>query len=171
MLQCPYSLLRSSRYYGHFDSVLWVTIIPRFHCTTINEKDVGVTISGDMKVSEQCTIAASKGNQIIGLIGRNVTYKVKELIVPLFKALVRPHLEYCIQAWIPYCKKDKDTLERIQRRATKMIPKFRDFSYEEHLKECSLATLETKRIRGDKIVFKILNGYENISKKFFFSLK
>ena len=73
MLQCPYSLLRSSRYYGHFDSVLWVTIIPRFHCTTINEKDVGVTISGDMKVSEQCTIAASKGNQILGLIGRNVT--------------------------------------------------------------------------------------------------
>ena len=52
-----------------------------------------------------------------------------------------------------------------------MIPKLRDFSYEEHLKECSLATLETKRIRGDKIVFKILNGYENIYKIFFFSLK
>ena len=111
MLQCPYSLLRSSRYCGHFDSVLWVTIIPRFHCTTIYEKDVGVKISADMKVSEQCSIAASKGNQILGLIGRNVTYKVKALIVALYKAIIRPHLEYCIQTWRPHRYKDKDTLE------------------------------------------------------------
>ena len=52
-----------------------------------------------------------------------------------------------------------------------MIPQLRDFSYEEHFKERGLPTLETKRIRGDKIVFKILNGYENIDKKNFFSLK
>ena len=73
-----------------------------------------------MKVSEQCGIAGSKGNQLIGLIRRNITYKEKQLIVPLYKAIFRPHLEYCIQAWRPYPKKDK--LERIQRRATKMIP-------------------------------------------------
>ena len=90
--------------------------------TTVKEKDLGVTISADMKVSEQCGIAASKGNQILGLIRRNITYKGKKLIIPLYKAIVRPHLEYCIQAWRPYRKKDIDTLERIQRRATKMIP-------------------------------------------------
>ena len=84
-----------------------------------------------MKVSEQCGIAASKGNQILGLIRRNITYKGKKLIIPLYKAIVRPHLEYCIQAWRPYRKKDIDTLERIQRRATKMIPELRDLSYEE----------------------------------------
>ena len=140
--------------------------------TTVKEKDLGVTISADMKVSEQCGIAASKGNQILGLIRRNITYKGKQLIIRLYKAIVRPHLEYCIQTWRPYRKKDIDTLERIQRRATKMIPELRDLSYEERLKECGLTTLETRRLRGDQIeVFKILNGYENIDRNMFFSLK
>ena len=113
-----------------------------------------------MKASEQCGIAAAKGNQILGLIRRNIVYKEKELIIPLYKTIVRPHLEYCIQAWRPYCKKDIDMLERVQRRATKMIPKLMNISYEMRLKECGLKTLETRRLRGDQIeVFKILNGY------------
>ena len=86
---------------------------------TAQEKEFGVTFSADMKVSEQCGIAASKRNQILGLIRRTITYKEKELIVPLYKAIVRPHLEYCIQTLRPYHKKDIDKLERIQRRATK----------------------------------------------------
>ena len=89
--------------------------------TTVNEKDLGVTINADMKVSEQCGIAPSKGNQIIGLIRGNITYKDKKLIILLYKAIVRPQLEYCIQAWIPYRKKDIDTLERIQRRKKKLF--------------------------------------------------
>ena len=96
--------------------------------TTVKEKDLGVTISADMKVSEQCGIAASKGNQILGLIRRKITYKEKKIIIPLYKAIVRPHLEYCMQAWRSYCKKKK---ERIQRRATKMIPELRNLSYED----------------------------------------
>ena len=140
--------------------------------TTVKEKDLGVTISADMKVSEQCGIAASNGNQFLGLIRRNITYKGTKLIIPLYKAIVRRHLEYGIQAWRPYRKKDIDTLERIQRRATKMISELRDLSYEERLKECGLTTLETRRLRGEQIeVFKILNGYENIDRNMFFSLK
>ena len=81
--------------------------------TTVNEKDLGVTISVDMKVSEQCGIAASKSNKILGLIRRNIAYKGKKLIIPLYKAIVRPDLEYCIQLCRPYRKKDVDTLERI----------------------------------------------------------
>ena len=60
-------------------------------------------------------------------------------------------------------------LEKIQRRATKLIPGLRDLRYEERLKECGLTTLETGRVRGDQIVFKILNGYENIESNIFFS--
>ena len=82
--------------------------------------------------------------------------------------MVRPHLEYYILAWRPYRKKDTDTLERIQRRATKMIPELRDLSYEERLKECGLTTLEKRRLRGDQIeVFKILNGYENVDRNIY----
>ena len=101
-------------------------------------------------------------------IRRNITYKEKSLIIPLYKAIVRPHLEYCIQAWNPHLRKDVDMLEKIQRRATKLIPELRDLTYEERLKECGLTTLETRRLRGDQIeVFKILNGYENIDSNFF----
>ena len=94
--------------------------------TTITGKDLGLAISADMKESEQCGIAAAKGNKILGLIRRNIVYKEKELIIPLYKTIVRPHLEYCIQAWRPYRKKDIDILERVQRKATKMIQKFRN---------------------------------------------
>ena len=82
------------------------------------------------------------------------------------------YLEYCIQAWSPYLRKDIDMLEKIQRRATKLIPELRDLRYEERLKECGLTTLETRRLRGDQIeVFKILNGYENIDSNIFLKLK
>ncbi len=72
---------------------------------TVKEKDLGVTVNANMKVSEQCRIPASKGNQVIGMIRRNITYKDKCLIVSLYRAIVRPHLEYCIQAWSPCLRK------------------------------------------------------------------
>ena len=107
------------------------------------------------------------------MIRRNITIKEKSFIVPLlYKAIVRPHLEYCTQAWNPHIRKDIDMLEKIQRRATKFIPGLRDLRYEERLKECGLTTLETGRLRGDQIeVFKILNGYENIDSNIFLEIK
>ena len=91
------------------------------------------------------------------------------MIIPLYKAIVRPHLEYCIHAWSPYLRKDIDMLDKIQRRATKLIPGLRDLTYEERLKEWGLTTLETRRLRGDQIeVFNILNGYKNIESNVFF---
>ena len=95
-------------------------------------------------------------------------YKEKELIIPLYKTIVRPYLEYYIQAWRPYRKKDIDILERVQRRATKIIQKLRNIRYEMRLIECGLTTLDTRRLRGDQIeVFTILNGYENIDRNIF----
>ena len=85
------------------------------------------------------------------MIRRNITYKEKGLIVHLYKAIVRPHLEYCIHAWRPYLRKDIDMLEKVQRRTTKLITGLRDQSYDDRLKECGLTTLETRRLRGDQI--------------------
>ena len=59
---------------------------------TVKEKDLGVSMNANMKVSEQCIIAASRGNQILGMISRNITYKEKSLIVPLYKAIVNYEL-------------------------------------------------------------------------------
>ena len=76
-------------------------------CKPVKENDLGVSMNANMKVSEQCRIAASKGNQVLGMILRNITYKEKSLIVPLYKAIVIPHLEYCIQAWSPYRSQER----------------------------------------------------------------
>ena len=84
------------------------------------------------------------------MIKINITYKDKSLIVLLCKAIVIPRLEYCIQAWSPYLRKYIYMLDKIQRRATKLISGLRDLRYEERLKECGLTTLETRRLRGVK---------------------
>ena len=80
---------------GHGNEDAQYTMCDTVLNTTVKEKDLGLTISADMKVSEQCGIAAAKGNQILGLIRRNIVYKEKELIIQLYKIIVRPHLEYC----------------------------------------------------------------------------
>ena len=118
--------------------------------TTAEVKDICVTIQADLKVSEQCGIAARKGNQLLGMIRRNIAYRDKKSMVPLYKAIVRLHLEYCIQAWRPHLRKDIYKLERVQR-ATRMIPEMQTRCYEDRLKLCDLTTLETIRIKGDQI--------------------
>jgi ribonucleases P/MRP protein subunit RPP40 len=106
------------------------------------------------------------------MINRTIVSRDKEIIVRLYKALVRPHLEYCIQAWCPYLKKDIEILERVQRRATRMIKRCRGMSYEERLKECGLTTLERRRERGDLIeTYKLLTGREGIPYERFFTIE
>ena len=119
------------------------------------EKDLGVWISADMKCSQQCRYAVNKANKVLGMIKRTITYKDLRIMLNLYKTLVRPHVEYCVSAWSPYYKKDKELLEKVQRRFTKMIKGMKGKSYEERLQKLNLWSLEERRNREDLIeVFK-----------------
>jgi ribonucleases P/MRP protein subunit RPP40 len=135
------------------------------------ERDLGVIMGKSGKSSEQCVAAVKKANTVLGMIKRNICFKSKEIIVKLYKALVRPRLEYCIQAWCPYLRKDIDSLERVQRRATKLIEGYKDLSYEDRLDKTGLISLEKRRVRGDLIqVFKMINGIDKIDYRKFFEM-
>ena len=77
------------------------------------ERDLGVLISDDLKVSGQCCQAYLKANRMLGLIKRTIVNKDPDIMVRLYKTLVRPHVEYCTAAWSPYYQKDKDLIEKI----------------------------------------------------------
>ena len=89
-------------------------------------------------MSQQCTIAALKASSILGFISRGK----REVIVPLCSALIRPHLEYGIQAWGPQHRKDVELLDWDQKRSTMMLGGLQHLSYEDRLREMGLFSLE-----------------------------
>ena len=133
------------------------------------ERDLGVIIQSNLKCNEQCANAVKSANRTLGMIKRSFSYLDEDIVLQLYKTLVRPKLEYSVQAWRPYLRKDIDLIEKVQRRATKLVPNLKHKTYEERLLHLNLTTLETRRLRGDLIeVFKIFKGFENVdSSKFF----
>jgi len=130
---------------------------------------IGVIISKDLKVSKQCSAAYSKTNRMLGVINRTITCKSTGIMLRLHKSVVRPHLEYCTSAWSPHYVKDKELIERIQHRFTRMIPEIKDLPYDKRLQQLNLWTLEGRRIRADLIeVFKMINGQTNVKFEVFF---
>ena len=138
--------------------------------TVLNESDLGVVISNDLKVDSQCNKVVKNCNRILGMINRTFSNKTEKIMLSLYKALVRSHTDYCAQVGRPYLVKDVTAIKKIQRRFTRTVASMRSLSYEDRLNRLKLTALQTRHLRGDLILlFKIVKGFVNIDKDALFA--
>ena len=133
------------------------------------EKDLGIHLDSVLKFRKQAASAAAKGNQMLALVRRSFCCIDMVTLPLLYKSLVRPHLEYGNVIWGPFNRADQRLIERVQRRATKLVPELKHLSYQERLRCLKLPSLYHRRRRGDMItIFQILSGGVNIQPDRFF---
>ena len=123
------------------------------------EKDIGVIIDEKLSFEAHISEKVKKANSMFAVIRRTFQHLEEKNFIPLYKALVRSHLDYASAVWFPYKEKHSELIEGVQRRATKQIPGMKNLTYEERLRKLKLPTLKYRRHRGDMIeLYKITTG-------------
>ena len=153
---------------------------PKFDCymnvkvleESVLEKDLGVYVASNWKPSAHIAKIAAKANSMLGRIRHTFTFMKKQMFMKLYPSLVRTHMEYAVQAWSPQLNKDIILLEKVQQRATRLVPEIRELDYQSRLVSLGLMSLFERRRRGDLIeVFKIMHGFYDLDRSQFFTLK
>jgi hypothetical protein len=116
-----------------------------------SERDLGVQITHNLKWDEQVKIASAKANKALGTLTRTFKCWDLRMVKQLFSIYVRPHLEYAASVWNPYNQLHINKIERVQFRATRLVPSLKTLEYDQRLAELGLTTLEDRRTRGDAI--------------------
>ena len=131
------------------------------------EKDLGILVDHELKFSRHVETQVNKANKILGMVRRSYQYLDGETLRMLFTALIRPHLEFANVAWSPRYQKDKDLIEGVLRRASKMVPGLKNMCYEDRLKSMKLPSMEYRRQRGDMIeTYKYMQGMYKVENIF-----
>jgi hypothetical protein len=135
-----------------------------------SEKDLGVHISDSLKFSEHCADAVRRAEYALWCVKKSIKYMSKDIFLQLYKALIRPILEYASSVWCPHYRRDIDLIERVQRRATKLHGPARDLQYHERLRLLGIQTLQTRRYRNDLILlYKIMHGLVDLPESVLFN--
>ena len=133
------------------------------------EKDLGVLFDNQLDFGKHIRSIVGRANRMLGLIKISFDCMDREMFRNLYLVMVRPLLEYCVQVWSPYKQGDIDFIEKVQKRATKLVPGMRGKSYEARMKGLGLVRLVERRFRGDMIeTHKIMSDREGVKKEDFF---
>ena len=135
------------------------------------ERDLGVQVDAELKFREHAAAAVSKASQMLAVIRRSFAHLDADTLPVLFKSMVRPHLEYCNTVWGPLNRADQKRVEKVQRRAIKLVTEIKDLSYTERLRILGLPSLYYRRRRGDMItLYQLLHGGVDLNPETFVSL-
>ena len=135
------------------------------------ETDVGVQITSNLKPSAHCQRASQTAHQVLSQVTRSFHFRDRTTFVKIYKLYVRPHVEFATPSWSPWLEADIETIERVQKRFTKMVSGLSGKTYQERLKELGLLSLKSRRMYFDLIeTFKLIHGLTNVQYTQWFTL-
>ena len=135
------------------------------------ERDLGIILTSSLDPGPHIAKIVAKANFVLGIARKAFSIRNKQVFLLLYKSLVRPQLEYAVQVWNPWKNRDLEKLEKVQKRATRLVPQCRGMSYQERLHFLGLDSLQDRRHRGDMIMtYRIVRGLIDLERDDFFTL-